>query len=74
MTKKPVYRINLMAERVKRGLTVQEVGQAIGANPNTIRTWETGEFAPDAEHLARLCKLYKADPEYLLMMEGNCDG
>ena len=51
--------ISLRAARINANLTQKQAAQAIGANPGTIVSWETGKTSPTAMQLQRLCELYK---------------
>ncbi|SHJ86966.1 helix-turn-helix domain-containing protein [Hespellia stercorisuis] len=44
--------------REKNGMTVYEVGEAVGKSGKTISAWEVGRGQPDADMLILLCKLY----------------
>lgn len=44
--------------RNARGLSVTEVGNALGKSPKTISAWEVGRGQPDADMLMQLCYLY----------------
>lgn len=54
-----------MAERLKLlrkrcGLSVGDVGVALGKSGKTISAWEVGRGQPDADTLVALCRLYNA--------------
>lgn len=68
---KPVRRINMMTERVKRGLTVKKIGELFNVTPATIRSWEIGEYTPDGPHVQALCEFYNVTPTYLLAMNSD---
>lgn len=40
------------------GLTITEVGQAIGKTPQAVYAWEVGRNAPDFEALQKICSVY----------------
>ena len=44
--------------RTKAGLTIYEVGTAVGKSGKTVSAWEKGRAQPDADTLLLLCKLY----------------
>lgn len=47
--------------RERSGLTIMEVGAAIGKSDKTISAWEHGRGQPDADMLFKLCALYKVE-------------
>lgn len=54
---------------------VSEYFQKYGftVKPYAISSWETGKHKPDIDQFAVLCKIYKADPTYLLTGNKNND-
>lgn len=72
--KKTKYRGNMRAERVRRGLSIEEVAKSVGMHPNTLNRWEHGEADPLAINLVNLAQLYGCTPEYLLGMTDKRDG
>lgn len=53
----------LLAARLKEyreiaGLTIRDVGDAIGKSEKTVSAWEHGRGQPDADMLFKLCDLY----------------
>lgn len=59
---------NMKAERIRNGLTIEQVGKLIDVHPNAISRWENGKAEPSASNLIALSNLYKCTPEYLLDM------
>lgn len=59
---------NMRAERVRNGLTIEQVSERIDVHPNAISRWENGKAEPSASNLIALCNLYECSPEYLLDM------
>lgn len=59
---------NMKAERIRNGLTIEQVGKCIDVHPNAISRWENGKAEPSASNLIALSNLYKCSPEYLLDM------
>lgn len=54
-----------MAQRLQefrqaKGLSVNEVGEAVGRSGKTVSSWEVGRGQPDADMLIKLCRLYGA--------------
>ena len=45
--------------RERSGLTIAEVGAAVGKSEKTISAWEHRRGQPDADMLFKLCALYK---------------
>ena len=44
--------------RQRSGMTIYEVGDAIGKSGKTVSAWETGHGQPDAEMFMKLYRLY----------------
>ena len=44
--------------RIKKGLTVYDVGEKIGKSGKTVSAWENGHGQPDAETFVQLYYLY----------------
>lgn len=59
-------RPNLATERVKRRLSIGQAADLIGVHRNSWSGWELGRYTPDTMNLLKICKLFDADPEYLL--------
>jgi repressor LexA len=54
---------DFIAERLKecrksKGLSVDEVGEAIDRSGKTVSAWEVGRGQPDADMMIELCRLY----------------
>ena len=47
--------------RQRAGMTIYEVGDAIGRSGKTVSAWETGHGQPDAEMFMKLYHLYGVD-------------
>lgn len=47
--------------RKASGMSVIEVGKAVGKSDKTISAWEVGRGQPDADMLVHLCQLYSVD-------------
>lgn len=50
----------LRAFRDMRGLGRGDIGQAVGATPNTVGTWERGETPPDIISFDIYCEVVRA--------------
>lgn len=57
---------NLIAERVRRGMTREEVADQVSVTKQTIGNWELGKTKPDSEKALALTRLFECKLEYLL--------
>lgn len=57
---------NMKAERARRGMTQQQVADALNVTQLTVSRWESGDHVPGAKALLALASLYDCSPEYLL--------
>lgn len=57
---------NIASERVRLGMTQQELANVIGVTPNTVSNWELGRFEPTSSKLKQLSELFKCSVDYLL--------
>lgn len=48
----------LKAFRKASGMSVGEVGEAVGKNPKTISAWEVGRGEPSMDKLMELCSVF----------------
>lgn len=48
----------LQSFRQRAGLSVQQVGDAIGRSPKTVSSWETGRSSPSPDIFIKLCNIY----------------
>ena len=53
-------------ERLKRGLTQEELGKLIGVSKVAISHYERGEEQPKVEKLSKLIEVLKLTPNYIL--------
>jgi transcriptional regulator with XRE-family HTH domain len=51
-------RITLKAARVNRGLTQNDVAQALNVTKKTVSSWENGKTVPNIDKIEGLCALY----------------
>jgi transcriptional regulator with XRE-family HTH domain len=58
--------LNIKSERVRLGITTEQLAQKVGVHTNTVRLWERGETVPDGKNLVRLSRLFQCSPDYLL--------
>jgi transcriptional regulator with XRE-family HTH domain len=56
----------LAAARRARGLTQAQVAGRVGVKARAVWSWEHGEFAPTADRLPKLAKLYGITTRFLL--------
>ena len=47
--------------RKERGVSVDELGMAVGKSGKTISAWEVGHGQPDADAMIKLCRLFGVD-------------
>lgn len=60
MTAREYMARKLQYLRKRSGLTVNEVGEAVGKSGKTVSAWEVGRGQPDADMLVVLCRLFGA--------------
>ena len=65
---------NMKAERVRRGLSIQQVAEAIGVHVNAVSRWENGDAEPLGSNLIKMSHLYQCSPEYLIEQTDERDG
>lgn len=52
---------NIKKFRLEKGLSVEDIGNAIGKSGKTVSAWEVGRGQPDADTMIRLCRLFDVD-------------
>lgn len=52
---------NIKRFRTDCGMSVDEVGAAVGKSGKTVSAWEVGRGQPDADTLIKLCRLFKVE-------------
>lgn len=57
---------NIKAERVRLGLSRDEVAKKLGVHVNTLALWESCETKPNSVNLINLSNFYKCSPDWLL--------
>ena len=57
----------LRALRRERGMTQQELGDALGVSASAVGMYEQGRRAPDNRTLAALCRFFGVSSDYLLL-------
>lgn len=65
---------NMKAERVRRGLSIQQVAEMVGVHVNAVSRWENGEAEPLGSNLIKMSRLYGCSPEYLMEQTSDRDG
>lgn len=60
MTAREYMANKLQYLRKRSGLSVNEVGAAVGKSGKTVSAWEVGRGQPDADMLVTLCQLFDA--------------
>lgn len=49
--------------RLRSGLSIRHVAQAVGFDPSTINRWENGSLAPSSESFELICRTFDVSPE-----------
>lgn len=57
---------NIKSERVRLGMTQEQVAKSVGVHINAVRIWESEESKPNSFNLIALSKLFGCSPDYLL--------
>lgn len=57
-------RLNLIALRVKKGITQADLAAELNKGKTTIASWEQGLSLPDVTTLYELSKFYRVDMDY----------
>ena len=52
--------------REKRGLSQEELGDAVGVTKQTVSNWENGNITPAMDKFIRLLEFFHTTPNYLL--------
>ncbi len=55
--------------RKARGMTQEELSEAVGVTRQTISKWELDTSTPDLDYLCRLCDLFGVTADYLIRPE-----
>ena len=56
----------LISLRKSRGMTQEELSEAIGVTRQTISKWELDTSTPDLDYLCKLCDLFGVTADYLI--------
>lgn len=57
---------NIRALRKAKGLTLEEVGNAVGIKRASVSAWESSDTRPDLDRLVSLARLFGVTVDYLL--------
>lgn len=57
---------NIASERVRLGMTQQDLAKSIGVTTNTVSNWEIGRFEPTSSRLKQLSEVFGCSVDYLL--------
>lgn len=57
---------NIKSERVRAGLTQEQLADIVGVHVNTVRMWERDESKPGSLSLLAMSKIFDCAPDYLL--------
>lgn len=65
---------NIKSERVRLGLSAEDVAKDVGVSLTALYAWEVGASQPKAGNLLRLSSIFDCSPEYLLGMTDERHG
>lgn len=57
---------NIKSERIRAGLTREQVAETVGVHPNSVINWEQNVCQPSASALIALSGLFGCSADYLL--------
>lgn len=57
---------NIASERVRKGLTQEQLSEEIGISKAAVKAWELGKRKPNGDALLRLSSLFGCSSDYLL--------
>ena len=61
------FKYRVFQARKAKGLSQEELAEAIGVSRQAVSKWETGEAMPDLEKLTALCRILELDMDYLAL-------
>ncbi len=56
----------LKSERIRAGLTVQELADYVGCSIGTVYNWESGRVEPGGKEIRKLSKAFGCTADYLV--------
>lgn len=67
----------IRAARQARGLSQAQLGEAIGASPKTVSSWETARSTPATHYLRLICEALKESADWIIFgdergIDGRC--
>ena len=62
---------NILGTRTAKGLTQEQLAEAVGVSRQTIAKWESGETSPDLEHAGTLAEVLGTTLDGLVNFEGS---
>ena len=62
---------NIRNYRKFRGITQQQLADALGRTKAVISTWENGLHSPDLESCEKMCRIFSVSPNELFGWEEN---
>ena len=60
-----LMRTNIASERVKLGLSQEQLGKSIGVSRDVIKSWESEKTTPKLDMAFKLCDLFGCTLDYL---------
>lgn len=57
---------NIASERVRLGLTQQDLADFLGVKRETVGRWENGTIAPKVENIKKMADFFKCSTDYIL--------
>lgn len=57
---------NLASERVRLGMTQEDLGKRIGVSKQSISNWEVGTSNIGSENIRKLVEIFNCSADYLL--------
>lgn len=58
--------LNIKSERVRIGLSQEQMASELGVHVNTLRMWESNESVPGSINLMKMVRLFGCSADYLL--------
>ena len=60
------FKERIKALRIQKGISLSELGVAMGKSEGAVRSWEAGRAKPDADTLVALSKYFDCSVDYML--------